>query len=154
MRTFVYLSILTGMFLSIATAQIPGYNEAGQWPYGEPLTIEKYSDGVNNLLFYNEGTVLHTASLSNNGDVTLLSSFRTNYLVHNIAISPDGQKLAVSDKWRWITIFDMTDPAAPIMLGRFDFDNPSLPVELQGGSPEGMDFVDNNTLSPFFKLDC
>ncbi|MCB1583653.1 MAG: hypothetical protein KDI92_11355 [Xanthomonadales bacterium] len=146
MRTFVYLSILTGMFLSIATAQIPGYNEAGQWPYGEPLTIEKYSDGVNNLLFYNEGTVLHTASLSNNGDVTLLSSFRTNYLVHNIAISPDGQKLAVSDKWRWITIFDMTDPAAPIMLGRFDFDNPSLPVELQGGSPEGMDFVDNNTL--------
>ncbi len=146
MKSLVTLFTLICIYFSNCMAQVSEYPIAGQWPYGQPFAIEKYSNGNNDLIFYSEGTVLHIADLNSLGEVQALSSFRTNYLVKNIAISPNGQTLVINDEDQWISLLDVSNPQSPILLGRFDFDDESLPGYLQGGKPKGMDFINDTTL--------
>jgi hypothetical protein len=146
MKSLVTLFTLICIYFPDCMAQVSEYPIAGQWPYGQPFAIEKHSSGSNDLIFYSEGTVLHIADLNPLGEVQALSSFRTNYLVKNIAISPNGQTVVVNDESRWISVLDISNPQSPILLGRFDFDDESLPAHLQGGKPKGMDFINDTTL--------
>lgn len=140
------IGLLSLCFCKLSWAQLASYAHVGQWPYGPPSVIELFETGTTDLLFYNEGTVLHIGSLDQSGQIQPLSSFRTVFKVKNIAVSPDGQLVAVSDESQWISLLNLANPSSPILMGRFDLHDDNLPVELAGGVPEGLDFLDNETL--------
>lgn len=146
MKKVILALLLNFIFITLLSAQLPEYPDAGQWPYGPSLALEIYEGVSETLILSGEGTVLNIASMDTNGVIQKLASFRTVYLVMNISVSPDGNTVAINDNANWISIIDISNRASPILLGRYDFDNSGLPVHLEGGKPEGMDFLDNNTL--------
>jgi hypothetical protein len=140
------LFLLLFLQLSLGLAQPDGYSVVGQWPYGPSLAMEKQVIGGEVYVFYGEGTVLHIAKDDGTGTLEPIESFRMQHLVWSIAVSPDGQLIAVNDRRRVITLLDFSSPGSSFIVGRFSFQNPDLPGQLQGGRPEGMDFIDSQTL--------
>ncbi|TDR20479.1 LVIVD repeat-containing protein [Marinicella litoralis] len=141
---------MTGVILLIlchwAAAQLADFDYAGHWPYGPANTLISHQANGNNYLFFAEGGVLHVAIVNANHQPAIHSSFRLLSPIEHLTISPDGTKLAASDKQQWVSLLNIADPESIYLLGRFDFAASTLPAQYQGGAPYGMAFKDNNTL--------
>ncbi|HOP23230.1 MAG TPA: hypothetical protein PK055_10670 [Gammaproteobacteria bacterium] len=140
--------VFTLLLISISIkAQLSsfGYPNTSLFPYAGSNAVEIYKDVSSSYLFYNEGSVLYVADISTQGQIQILNSFRANFPIKYIAISPDGSRVAVSGDEK-ILVLDTSLPASPLLDGEFDFTDPDLEPQQQGGIPRGMAFHSNNTL--------
>ena len=135
-RNLLLIPFFLSLFLCsqnlTADSSIPGYPEAGHWPYGPVTTIETYS-GARDLLLYGEGTVLQIADADNPEDLQPLAEVETGFMVNFIDILDNGQMAAVADRDKWISLIDIADPASPSLLGRYEVEDGRIPYGVAFG---------------------
>jgi len=115
-----------------AVSPIPGYPEAGHWPYGPVISVEAYS-GAQDLLLYGEGTVLQIVDADNPEDLQPLGEVATGFMVSYIDILDNGQMAAVSDRDKWVSLIDISDPSDPSLIGRYEVEDGRAPYGIAFG---------------------
>ncbi|MEE4296255.1 MAG: hypothetical protein V2J20_06525 [Wenzhouxiangella sp.] len=115
-----------------AVSSIPGYPESGHWPYGPVLAIETHA-GSQDLLLYGEGTVLQIVDANNPENLQRLSEVETGFMISSIDILDNGQMAAVVDRNKWISLIDISDPASPSLLGRYEVEDGRAPYGVAFG---------------------
>jgi len=135
-RNMFSISLGIALYLSsqslAAVSPIPGYPEAGHWPYGPVISIEAYS-GTQDLLLYGEGTVLQIVDADNPEDLQPLGEVSTGFMVSYIDILDNGQMAAVSDRGKWVSLIDISDPSNPSLLGRYEVEDGRAPYGIAFG---------------------
>lgn len=142
----IFTILLFGI-TTLTNAQLENYENAGQWPYGPANAAITHQANGNEYLFFAEGGVLHVAKLNANNQPEIQTSFPLFTPIQYLAISPDGNTLATSDKQNFVHLLNIETPESLYLLAQIDFNDDVLfPGILNAGSPYGMAFSDNNTL--------
>ena len=134
--SFLVLLFQTCALSALATS-IPGYPDEGHWGRGPTTTIEYWASGPESIVLYGDGSLLVIADVSTPSAMAVLGQVNTSYVVESIDIRDDGQVAAVVDDEKWVTLVDISNRAAPAILGRYEVEDGRKPT----GSAFGTGFL-------------
>ena len=89
----------------------------GHWPYGPGYTVERWLGGGESLLLVGNGSVLSVINAADPANLTMLGEVSVSDGVRSIAISADGNLVAVSDWRSKVHLVDISNRAAPQARG-------------------------------------
>jgi hypothetical protein len=89
----------------------------GHWPYGPGYVVESWSGTGENLVLVGNGAVLSIIDASNPGALSVIGEVSVSDPVRSIAVSDDGNLVAVSDWRSMIHLVDISNRAAPQARG-------------------------------------
>jgi len=121
--------LLLGLFYgqpSLALDPVPGFPLAGHWPYGSVYTAETYVDADEELLYYGEGTMLRILNVSNPANMVLIGKVNVDNPIWHIDVSANGNRVAITSRNPTVTLVDVTNRAAPVVLDTYHIDENRL----------------------------
>ena len=89
----------------------------GHWPYGPGYTVERWIGGGESLLLVGNGSVLSVIDAADPANLTILGEVSVSDGVRSIAVSADGNLVAVSDWRSRVHLVNISNRAAPQARG-------------------------------------